>query len=319
MIRRPPRSTLFPYTTLFRSRGRSSRPSCARARRRARAGFRQWWRGRSTATGAGPGAAARPWGAWPGPGAAARDGVPAGSAGCASGRTGRAWRSGAARTGAPGRLRARWPARAHARAPEPEPEPQTGGVPVRAGRRGRRCSYAGPLSGARSPARDGTALARVQLQLGEAVDAHMAGEESLQHIGQGPGADASHGRLVHAQVYAHAAAVDQLAVLGQAARDGFDAHALDGGDLPGQLVVAQVQVQAQQLLQRGRAFLVGQIGHGQVVQAQVGDQSRSEEHTSELQSQSNLVCRIIDRKSTRLNSSHSQISYAVFCLKKKKV
>src|SRR2546430_13182937 len=35
-------------------------------------------------------------------------------------------------------------------------------------------------------------------------------------------------------------------------------------------------------------------------------------------------CRVVgtdrfrDRKSTRLNSSHSQISYAVFCLKKKK-
>src|SRR4051812_49552117 len=28
--------------------------------------------------------------------------------------------------------------------------------------------------------------------------------------------------------------------------------------------------------------------------------------------------RIIDRKSTRLNSSHMSISYAVFCLKKKK-
>src|SRR2546430_8129701 len=28
--------------------------------------------------------------------------------------------------------------------------------------------------------------------------------------------------------------------------------------------------------------------------------------------------RVGDRKSTRLNSSHSQISYAVFCLKKKK-
>src|SRR5438270_2695286 len=28
--------------------------------------------------------------------------------------------------------------------------------------------------------------------------------------------------------------------------------------------------------------------------------------------------RSVDRKSTRLNSSHSQISYAVFCLKKKK-
>src|SRR2546430_6686593 len=29
------------------------------------------------------------------------------------------------------------------------------------------------------------------------------------------------------------------------------------------------------------------------------------------------VTMILDRKSTRLNSSHSQISYAVFCLKKK--
>src|SRR5206468_13038053 len=28
---------------------------------------------------------------------------------------------------------------------------------------------------------------------------------------------------------------------------------------------------------------------------------------------------ILDRKSTRLNSSHDQISYAVFCLKKKKI
>src|SRR2546421_3527875 len=30
------------------------------------------------------------------------------------------------------------------------------------------------------------------------------------------------------------------------------------------------------------------------------------------------LCGEIDRKSTRLNSSHDQISYAVFCLKKKK-
>src|SRR2546430_9221909 len=30
-------------------------------------------------------------------------------------------------------------------------------------------------------------------------------------------------------------------------------------------------------------------------------------------------CRDRDRKSTRLNSSHSQISYAVFCLKTKKI
>src|SRR2546430_13033946 len=32
----------------------------------------------------------------------------------------------------------------------------------------------------------------------------------------------------------------------------------------------------------------------------------------------NLPVQQRDRKSTRLNSSHSQISYAVFCLKKKK-
>src|SRR6266478_8905115 len=30
------------------------------------------------------------------------------------------------------------------------------------------------------------------------------------------------------------------------------------------------------------------------------------------------ITTVLDRKSTRLNSSHSQISYAVFCLKKKK-
>src|SRR2546428_1737389 len=34
--------------------------------------------------------------------------------------------------------------------------------------------------------------------------------------------------------------------------------------------------------------------------------------------QTNSVTDTTDRKSTRLNSSHDQISYAVFCLKKKK-
>src|SRR2546421_3894267 len=54
---------------------------------------------------------------------------------------------------------------------------------------------------------------------------------------------------------------------------------------------------------------------------------RSEEHTSELQSQAEdgirdlivtgvQTCALpIYRKSTRLNSSHDQISYAVFCLR----
>src|SRR3712207_7898484 len=31
-----------------------------------------------------------------------------------------------------------------------------------------------------------------------------------------------------------------------------------------------------------------------------------------------VVMEVLDRKSTRLNSSHANISYAVFCLKKKK-
>src|SRR2546430_4060881 len=42
------------------------------------------------------------------------------------------------------------------------------------------------------------------------------------------------------------------------------------------------------------------------------------QHAKNLQFRSSgLLQRFLDRKSTRLNSSHSQISYAVFCLKKK--
>src|SRR2546426_4652996 len=52
MIRRPPRSTLFPYTTLFRSRSRRSRPAPPETRRAAGS----WPRRRQTAT---PWAAAR--------------------------------------------------------------------------------------------------------------------------------------------------------------------------------------------------------------------------------------------------------------------
>src|SRR2546427_2764777 len=53
---------------------------------------------------------------------------------------------------------------------------------------------------------------------------------------------------------------------------------------------------------------------------------RAERSCHKFRSQSSLLPRRVespsllrlDRKSTRLNSSHSQISYAVFCLKKKK-
>src|SRR2546430_7999104 len=42
-------------------------------------------------------------------------------------------------------------------------------------------------------------------------------------------------------------------------------------------------------------------------------------HGAHAQRNITKVITLSDRKSTRLNSSHSQISYAVFCLKKKKL
>src|SRR2546427_2294104 len=57
------------------------------------------------------------------------------------------------------------------------------------------------------------------------------------------------------------------------------------------------------VVQAGREVLCGHVQAGGVA-VQVGAA-----HLGQQQ----------DRKSTRLNSSHSQISYAVFCLKKKKL
>src|SRR2546427_12583997 len=49
-----------------------------------------------------------------------------------------------------------------------------------------------------------------------------------------------------------------------------------------------------------------------------GEQVR-DSHAAEARDAAHVVpAQVQDRKSTRLNSSHSQISYAVFCLKKKK-
>src|SRR2546430_5204905 len=56
----------------------------------------------------------------------------------------------------------------------------------------------------------------------------------------------------------------------------------------------------------------GQAEAGAAVRARVGGVGLREWVENQ------MAPRRIDRKSTRLNSSHSQISYAVFCLKKKK-
>src|SRR2546427_2012340 len=60
----------------------------------------------------------------------------------------------------------------------------------------------------------------------------------------------------------------------------------------------------------------GQVEHGRLAQEAVGVVQDAVRvlHSRLLAGRQ----RAQDRKSTRLNSSHSQISYAVFCLKKKK-
>src|SRR2546430_2363192 len=57
-----------------------------------------------------------------------------------------------------------------------------------------------------------------------------------------------------------------------------------------------------------------------VVSKQYGVQLRADSEENErIFGSLRQLADYIDRKSTRLNSSHSQISYAVFCLKKKKI
>src|SRR5688572_31112116 len=67
--------------------------------------------------------------------------------------------------------------------------------------------------------------------------------------------------------------------------------------------------------ERGRVGIASEERGGDHVHALVGAHGYS---TLSATSGSTLPARRADRKSTRLNSSHSQISYAVFCLKKKK-
>src|SRR3712207_8135003 len=61
-----------------------------------------------------------------------------------------------------------------------------------------------------------------------------------------------------------------------------------------------------------------------VVHAVGGQRRQLEERAARIQqgihplARQQLAARGVDRKSTRLNSSHANISYAVFCLKKKK-
>src|SRR2546430_9725470 len=59
-------------------------------------------------------------------------------------------------------------------------------------------------------------------------------------------------------------------------------------------------------------------GGAQAIDGEIG--TFPDAHAGVAHQQEDIATQIVaaDRKSTRLNSSHSQISYAVFCLKKKK-
>src|SRR2546430_3094835 len=60
----------------------------------------------------------------------------------------------------------------------------------------------------------------------------------------------------------------------------------------------------------------GRHARADVLDAQEGPEAGR--HEPDVLIRLRWVRAVLDRKSTRLNSSHSQISYAVFCLKKKK-
>src|SRR5699024_12392592 len=72
-------------------------------------------------------------------------------------------------------------------------------------------------------------------------------------------------------------------------------------------------------LTQGRRSYVAQFGAIQGDRAHVlGPQSDQQLHQCGFPASGGAYDRRGDRKSTRLNSSHVSISYAVFCLKKKK-
>src|SRR5947209_16430412 len=65
------------------------------------------------------------------------------------------------------------------------------------------------------------------------------------------------------------------------------------------------------------SFLIRPVGGGQRVK-NIGDGHHARLDRNFRRGELVRISAAIDRKSTRLNSSHANISYAVFCLKKKR-
>src|SRR3712207_6351385 len=72
-------------------------------------------------------------------------------------------------------------------------------------------------------------------------------------------------------------------------------------------------------LLRGSFIYTADLVRELEVPTQIGFMTTSSYGHNETSSGTVQVVHDIDRKSTRLNSSHANISYAVFCLKKKKI
>src|SRR5438309_6470200 len=70
---------------------------------------------------------------------------------------------------------------------------------------------------------------------------------------------------------------------------------------------------------RGRNLMCGILKTVELDQHLLGDAAFGPDRREYLCRGLFSPCGLQDRKSTRLNSSHSSISYAVFCLKKKKI
>src|SRR2546430_6192842 len=68
-----------------------------------------------------------------------------------------------------------------------------------------------------------------------------------------------------------------------------------------------------------RSHIINQLRREYVILKQDNIPVLPDENADELTTMGSFWKKKKDRKSTRLNSSHSQISYAVFCLKKKNI
>src|SRR5207248_6182701 len=92
-------------------------------------------------------------------------------------------------------------------------------------------------------------------------------------------------------------------------REGLVYEGVSGGDADA--LVGRVQVETRDLRDRERLGERGEMHRAEIVGEDLEHGSRA--HGAGVQDPL-----AEDRKSTRLNSSHRTISYAVFCLKKKK-